>query len=92
MATFYEETATLVDEWNEDDVFSIRSDLSHEQACEVLAVMADNYDANIGINWFVIDCVAEQLFPEIQEETAEDKEAAEKWALTAGTIGGHANE
>ena len=89
MATFYEETTTLVDEWNVDDVLSIRSDLSHEQASEVLAVMADNYDANIGINWFVIDCVAEQLFP---EETAEDKEAAKKWALTAGTTGGHANE
>ena len=70
MATFYEETTTLVDEWNVDDVLSIRSDLSHEQASEVLAVMADNYDANIDINWFVIDCVAEQLFP---EETAEEK-------------------
>jgi hypothetical protein len=71
MATFHKETATLVDEFDVDDVFSIRSDLSHEQACEVLAVIADNYDANIGINWFVIDSTANYLFP---EKAAEDKE------------------
>jgi len=64
MATFNEETGTIVDEWNVEDVQQQRPDLNHEQACEVLAVMADNYDANIGINWFVIDCVAEQLFSE----------------------------
>ena len=64
MATFHEETGTLVDEWNVDDVFNQRPDLNHEQACEVLALIADNFDANIGINWYVIDYAAEYLYSE----------------------------
>jgi len=64
MATFHEETGTLVDEWNVDDVFNQRPDLNHEQACEVLALIADNFDANIGINWYVIDSAAEYLYSE----------------------------
>jgi hypothetical protein len=62
MATFYEETGTLVDEWNVDDVQQQRPDLNHEQACEVLALIADNFDAHIGINWYVIDWAAHDLF------------------------------
>jgi hypothetical protein len=67
MATFYEETGTLVDEWNVDDVGVQRPDLTEDQAIEVLALIAHNFDANIGINWDVIDSAAEYLYPEISE-------------------------
>ena len=66
MATFYEETGTIVDEWHVDDVLNQRPDLTEEQSCEVLAFIAKNFDANIGINWYVIDSAAEYLFPEEQ--------------------------
>jgi len=66
MATFNEETGTLVDEWNVADVQQQRPDLNHEQACDVLAYISDNFDANIGINWDFIDWAAHDLFP--QEE------------------------
>ena len=85
MATFYEETGTIVDEWHVDDVFNQRPDLTEDQAIEVLAFIAKKFDANIGINWDVIDSASHYLYPE-------NKEAAKKWALTAGTTGGHANE
>ena len=68
MATFYEETGTIVDEWHVDDVLNQRPDLTEDQACEVLALIAHNFDANIGINWDVIDSAAHYLFP--QEERA----------------------
>lgn len=71
MATFHEETGTLVDEWNVDDVFNQRPDLNHEQACEVLALIADNFDANIGINWYVIDSAAEYLYSETSKTEEE---------------------
>lgn len=64
MATFYEETNTVVDVWHVDDVFNQRPDLTEDQACEVLASIAHNFDANIGINWYVIDSAAEYLFSE----------------------------
>ena len=66
MATFNEETGTLVDEWNVEDVQQQRPDLNHDQACEVLGHLADQFDANIGINWDFIDWAAHNLFP--QEE------------------------
>lgn len=67
MATFYEETGTLVDEWNVDDVQQQRPDLNHEQACEVLEFISRKFDANIGINWDVIDGSAHYLFPQEKE-------------------------
>ena len=67
MATFYAETGTIVDEWDVDDVFKQRPDLTEDQAIEVLALIADNFHANIGINWDVIDSAAEHLYPEEDE-------------------------
>jgi hypothetical protein len=72
MATFYEETGTIVDEWHVDDVLNQRPDLTEEQSCEVLALIAHNFDANIGINWDVIDSAAEYLFPEDFCQACED--------------------
>ena len=72
MATFYEETGTIVDEWHVDDVLNQRPDLTEEQSCEVLAFIAKTFDANIGINWDVIDSAAEYLFPEDFCQACED--------------------
>ena len=68
---FYDaQTQTLQDPWHVEDVQQQRPDLTEDQASEVLAFMAKNFDANIGINWDVIDSAAEYLYPE--EEVGED--------------------
>lgn len=50
--------------WDIEDVQSVRNDLSDEQAMNVLQRLKDKHDANIGINWEVIECVSEMLYPE----------------------------
>jgi len=67
MATFDARTGMLVDEWCVDDVLQQRPDLNWEQASDVLGFMAEKFDANIGINWSVIDFAAEYLYPEEDE-------------------------
>lgn len=67
MCFYDEETKTLQDPWCVDDVLGQRPDLTEDQACEVLGFMAEKFDANIGINWGVIDFAAEYLYPEENE-------------------------
>jgi len=64
MATYYAETGKLVDEWSVEDVQQQRPDLNWEQAANVLQSIAINYDSEIGMNWAVIDCVAQIEYPE----------------------------
>jgi len=64
MAFYDEKTETLIIKWNVEDVQSVRPDLNNEQANDVLYVLAENFDANIGVDWDVITMTAEQLFPE----------------------------
>mgnify|MGYP005645417265 CR=1 FL=1 len=64
MATYYAETGTLVDEWSVEDVQVQRPDLTWEQAANVLQSIATNYNAEVGMNWEVIDCVAQIKYPE----------------------------
>ena len=64
MAFYDEKTEKLVIKWNVEDVQSVRPDLNNEQANDVLYVLAENFDANIGVDWDVITMTAEQLFPE----------------------------
>ena len=49
--------------WHIEDVQSIRPDLTDEQASIVLQRLKKSHDASVGINWDVIDCVADSLFP-----------------------------
>lgn len=58
----------IADEWHIEDVQSIRQDLDDDQAADVLEAVADNHDANYGINWEVIRFWADELFPEGVEE------------------------
>jgi hypothetical protein len=50
--------------WNIDDVLSVRPRLTKLQASLFLAHIKKNHDANIGINWEVIEIVSDQLFSE----------------------------
>lgn len=50
--------------WTIDDIKDRRPDLTDEQAALILTQMQKHHDATIGINWDVIDCYAEALFPE----------------------------
>ena len=64
------ETGTwyLADDWHIDDVQSVRPDLNDDHCIEVLQAMANWFDANVGINWGVIEMTAEQVYPQEDEE------------------------
>ena len=53
----------LADDWHIEDVQSVRADLDDDQAHEVLEAVADNFDANVGITWDVLEFWADDLFP-----------------------------
>jgi hypothetical protein len=57
-------TDFIVIKWQIEDVQSVRPDLSDDEANEVLGSLEDNHDANVGINWEVIEYAADNLFPE----------------------------
>ena len=50
--------------WHADDVQSVRPDLTSEQSMQVLDQVMRCHDAGSGINWDVIECHADELFPE----------------------------
>lgn len=50
--------------WHLEDVKSRRPDLSDEQCREVLTALEKSHNAEIGINWDVIDTIASDQFPE----------------------------
>lgn len=54
----------IADWWHIDDIKDQRDDLSDDQAREVLRHIKRHKDATIGINWTVIDCAADIVFPE----------------------------
>jgi hypothetical protein len=47
--------------WHVDDVLSINSDLSREQARLVLTMAMENHDANCRINWEVLQQYIDQV-------------------------------
>lgn len=53
----------LSDPWHIEDVQNVREDLTDDQALEVLQALSDDFDANNGINWEVIEYTADKLFP-----------------------------
>jgi len=62
--------------WHLKDVQSVRPDLSDEQASIVLNRLENNHDATIGINWEVIEIVADIQYPsaEVTEYDLSDEE------------------
>ena len=53
----------LADDWHIEDIQSVRADLDDDQAHQVLEAVADNFDANVGITWDVLEFWAHELFP-----------------------------
>ncbi|HEX4045633.1 MAG TPA: hypothetical protein VHZ76_08210 [Gammaproteobacteria bacterium] len=49
--------------WHIEDVQGIRSDLTDQQASDVLIHLKKNHDATVGINWDTVEIVADILFP-----------------------------
>ena len=49
--------------WSVDDVYSIRPDLTEDQAMEVLQNVKDNHDADIGVCWETLNFWADSMFP-----------------------------
>jgi hypothetical protein len=49
--------------WHIDDIKTIRPDLNNSESMQVLEFVRDNHDASIGINWDVLEDIAEILYP-----------------------------
>jgi hypothetical protein len=47
--------------WGIDDVRSIAEDLTDDQCREVLQMAKNNHDANVGINWEVLEQYVEEV-------------------------------
>ena len=52
-------------EWHVDDVKSLNENLTNEQCIAVLEQAKKTHDASIGINWDVIKCHVQMLYPDI---------------------------
>jgi hypothetical protein len=50
--------------WHIEDVLSVNPNLTEKQASDVLQYVERNHDAEIGINWDVIEIACDTLFPE----------------------------
>ncbi len=54
---------TIEVSWHIDDVLEVRKGLSREQRRKVLEAVERNHDANFGIDWYVIETTADELYP-----------------------------
>jgi hypothetical protein len=59
--------------WSIEDVQEVRPDLTDGQAWEVLEQAGRKQDAELGITWTTLECVAEDLFGEAPETAAEEE-------------------
>jgi hypothetical protein len=59
---------TITIKWHITDVQEVRPDLTDDQARDVLWRVRDIHDANEGVNWYVIECVASEMFPEEEDK------------------------
>jgi hypothetical protein len=58
----------LADWWHIEDVQSVAEDLTDEEAREVLCLMDNKKDCNIGINWGSIEAWADWVIDKREEE------------------------
>ena len=58
------ETTSISVVWNIEDVQSLEPKVTDEQAMEVLQLALDNHDANVGINWEVLEFWISQVYKE----------------------------
>ena len=71
MAQLIKENGKLIirDEWHEFDIQSVAEDnhdttLTPEQMLKVMELIIKSFDANIGIDWEVIDSAIDQILEE----------------------------
>ena len=71
MAHLVTENGKLIirDEWHEEDIQSVAEDnhdttLTPEQMKKIMELIIKSFDANIGIDWEVIDSAIEQVLDE----------------------------
>lgn len=71
MAHLITENGKLIirDEWHEEDIQSVAEDnhettLTPEQMKKVMELLVKSFDANIGIDWDVIDSAIDQILDE----------------------------
>ena len=62
--TFYHPDRQIASVWDVEDIYSLRPLLNHEQAMQVLLQADYSQDANMGINWEVLETIADELFPQ----------------------------
>lgn len=53
----------LYDSWHVDDILCRRPDLNINQCREVLRTLEGYHDAETGVNWDVIDILADDCYP-----------------------------
>jgi hypothetical protein len=61
--THLSDTGRMAIFWSIDDVKSVRPDLTDDQCMKVLDRCEYKHDAEIGINWIVIETHADFMFP-----------------------------
>jgi hypothetical protein len=59
--------------WCIEDVQAMRPDLTDEQAWEALRQVKRNHDAEVGINWYTLEWVAEDLFGDAPKTATEEE-------------------
>jgi hypothetical protein len=64
----------LRDDWHIDDVLSIAPWATELQAIEVLESTADGFDANLGINWDILEYWVAVICPKPDDYVESDDE------------------
>ena len=67
--------------WTVEDVLSVRPELSVRRACEVLASLKKNHDAETGINWDVIRTTSDDMFSFVNMDVSNLSGPALNWAV-----------
>jgi len=50
--------------WNIEDIKGFRPDLNDNECFQVLLEAQEEHDANIGVNWEVLEEIATRVYPE----------------------------
>ena len=61
------DTQSISIEWSVGDVKTVRPDLTSDQCWEVLQYAKRSHDASIGMNWTVLEELADNYFPKAEE-------------------------
>ena len=68
MKSYFNSHSRIAIIWSIADVQAKRPDLSDEQSMRVLLQCERRHDAEIGINWDVIEATAQDMYPQMTTE------------------------